>query len=507
MSFQKTIVLAMILIAALGYVFWIEMPHQKEISKKDYALRDLVPEEIERIEIAKPDGSFELKNTEVKGVPLESKEVSSPLGVASDAFKKWELSSVKGSELDSATMNGLITALTELKLENAIPPEDIESDLSVYGLKEPALILRVKTLQQAREFQFGKLSSYLNKRYVKVGDGKDIFLITDNLFNATNKTASDFRDKTPIDFSDTEIKSVSIVGGKDILKFEIDSEKKWRVIEPVHALASATAISEMNRTLRNLRVKDFIDDTSALKNYALDNPNLKVSLQFSEESKRLPLELSISSQKIKKEDGSQEDLVYLYNQGAPSIYSLTTNPYDLLVKPADNYREKALFKFATDRVLKVTTEGEAALVVTRATQDKWKVNDKEGDTIFIDQWLADLSLLEAKAFPVETKNFGFEKPKFKVSLELEPSSGENKNANLFLVIGGEASIGQDSKGYYAYVNEPKDVFIIGSDSFKKISLKEEALVKPAATPTALPSSTIITPAAISTGEIQTERVN
>jgi Domain of unknown function (DUF4340) len=480
MSFKKTVSLALILCLVGVYIYFVELPQQEQAAKKGLVFQNLNAQEIRKIEITKDDVVTILQNPSPSVANQESSSFKD--NGASPDFSTWELGDVKGAKLDIVNMNSLFSALQGLKAEEPLPAEDMEADLGVYGLAKPALSIKVTSASLNENLLIGKSVSFLNKRYLKIGEGKEIYLIPETIFTAASKARDDFRDRNPVKITDTDVKKVSIVANGETISIEQDADKKWQVVAPINGLASTSAVQELFRVLRNVRVKDFYNDISKTSDYKLDKPNAKVTLEFIDSARRTPLEISFS--KTSKTDKEKtEDSFYALVGGTPSIYSLTTDPLASVVKPADSFREKMLFKFATDRVQSITKEAsDGNKLVVNKNAAAWKVNDKEGDAAFVKQWIDNLSKLEAKSFPA-AGNYGFDKPTLKVTLgiesEVESDSKENPKKNILeqvLIIGSKTSIDKNTPGYFASANSGKYIFVISEDSFKGIDYKEEALL-------------------------------
>jgi len=478
MSFKKTLILALILLLLGIYIYVVELPHQKQIAEKGMLFPELASAEVASIEIRKDETTTILKNTAPHtSAKTETSNIALP---ANEDFASWELADVKGSRLDPAIMNTLIATFKSIKLEDPIPSEDVDSDLSVYGLTKPALTVQVKTILNTQVLVVGKTNEYLKKRYLKVGDGPEIYLIPETLYSAAAKTKDEFRDHAPLKFLDGDLSKVSITSGQTTVVAETDQNHLWQLVQPVKALASAAVLPETLRNLRNLKAKDYIDDASKLAEYKLDKPDVKINLEFADAKKIPPIELNLSvvsklSEAAKGEEAKKDETYYGYITGSSSIFTLASNPIPQFVQPVDNYREKFLFRFPTEKAIKVVAEeaNGAKLVVVRDGV-AWKVNDKAGDNIFVNQWVANLSQLEASAFPSESKDFGFEKPRLKIVIDIMDITGKSVQENLS--VGGEADISTEEKGYFATTDGGKTAFIVSQATMKKIDLREEALL-------------------------------
>jgi hypothetical protein len=446
MSLKKTLILALLLCGLFYYLFKVEIPGQEEEAKKDLVFKNFDETQVDSIAIIKAGQTLTLQNTQ-KG----------------KNGGKWQFADLPGAFLDYSAVSSILSSLADLKLDSPLPKEDLDPDLSIYGLKEPALILKVKAGEE-KEFLVGKKNDYLGKYYLKIPPSEDIYLVPDSLYTAADRKKEDFRDKSPLEFFDSELKNITLTNEDQSIKLERSDIGDWRLIQPVAVPASSSAVSEFARNLRNLTAANIIDKPFELKEYNLANAPVSVTLDYPA-GKKPPLEISFS--KITKENVSK---YYFYIKDGPSIYETSADPFQILTKKSDDFREKKIFSFAVDlvRSAEVEPEGQGKFSVVKDKND-WKVNGKPGDKVFIDQWLSNLSELQASSFPTKKVEYGFGNPKYKVSIEI----GEGKKN---LTIGGEFSGESGKKFYYAVADDPENPFIIAEDTYKKIATREEALV-------------------------------
>lgn len=483
MSLRKTLILAVVLLAAVAYILKVQLPKDEAQRSAGVVFGAVGKEAIESIEILSPAESFTLKNTAPELHPTVG---SAPTAIDVDLLKKWELADINGSRLDHASVNALLTALLALKLDEPLPAKDLDSDLSVYGLKSPELTLRVAAGAKKTELQFGKENSYVYKRYLKLGDSPDIYLVSTGLFSAASKSKNEFREKSPVNFIDSDLKSLSIQDENGaITKLEIDAKYNWRVVEPTTYSANNAVVSALTRDLRAMRVAAFLDGRSAT-DFGLQQPKARVVLDFKDSLKRTPLELLLAVQKATNGEDA-----YLKTSERDTIYRLETNPLSAIVKPVDAFRETQLFKFATDQAVQLDFQlFEAPPISIVRNGDHWSVNGKPGDDNFVRDLVEALSELRADGFPKDNRDYGFGNPRLKLVVRL--STPENKTLERTLIVGDSAAkTGNEATRYYASVDGQAEPFTISKESYKAIFPREEVLLrsdKPAPSVAAAPAA-------------------
>lgn len=520
MNLKKTLILGVVLLIAVAYVFWVEMPRQERAENRDVVFHELKEDEIDSIEITRKNENFTLKNTKPssdsddsskdKGDDAKDAEESSKL-------KHWELATVPGSNLDPGALNTLLSAITDLRTGSALPKEEVEEDLSIYGLKEPEVKLAIKAGAKQIGIELGKENNFLHKRYAKISgfsiesdDEKapsDIFLISGGLLNAANKARDDFRQRTPIAFADSDVESITLKKQSEQIKIEA-ANLSWKITEPGKYTGSSAAMSELLRELRSLRALQFIDQEPSTSGFGFEKPELSVAIDFKDDKKQAPLNLQIVKRQENRSDKKGKDTnFYFALSDKPYFFKLASDPTARIAKPLPELREKQLFRFDLNQVNEASfNQADGSKIELVKSGEEWKVNGKNGDEVFVRELLSKLSLLKADDFP-QGDNFGFDKPLLKVDIKSLGSVADNANQSSVsaapdptlytLVIGNEVSAmpkeksaksknvkkeATQEKRYFAAVGDLSEPFIINKETFDRIKPKEEVLVKIEPTP-------------------------
>jgi|GEM_PF-1424266 len=517
MSWKKTFVLALILIGVLVYIFKVELPSGEKREKEKQVLSGLSKTQLESIEISRKGVTFTLKNLDFDPRKAAAGKDATP--APGESAQRWTLLGVEGAEVDKANLNSLLNALVELKVDKPLAKDELSPDLAVYGLSEPEVKLKVAAGEgviplSKIELDWGKRNEYLSQRYLKVtreeesgAPSSDIYLVSETLFYAANKDKADFRKRNPIDITVGDIQRIDLRSKESgVIKLEsvkasdsgAEPKTNWRLVEPISATASDSAVAELVRQLRNLRAKDFLDGEAAdPEKLALNVPDLTLALEFKEELKKSPLEIRVSKKRggasLEALSGKEEEGSYFLLSSAPTVFVLDKNPLQDLFKPLDSWRETQLFKFPVDRVESCEIRGKDRVPIRleKEAANKWKANDKAADNAFVKQLLLDLSQLKAVKFPTGGRDFGFADPRLKVvvrlagsvtSSSLGPDGGKSGAAaatapelTLFVGEAAEFDSSRNESAYFAGVGDLSEPFIISKQSFTKIAPSLEVL--------------------------------
>lgn len=482
MSLRKTLLLAVFLCLALAYIFKVELPSDSDKLKEAELFASLPREQISSISITDQNGStFSLNNSLVSQANNAAEQA-----VRADFWKQWIFNGKAGTQVDRSALNALLVALGSFKLEDPLPKEDVGADLVPFGLDKPELVLAVSGQQKNIELHFGKENSYTHKRYMKIGGSDAIYLLPTGLFAAAAKNSGEYRNKAPVEFVDGDLKELSIIDASGILtQFRANDQFVWRITQPASFAASGSALTELGRELRGMRVSQFIDAPLEPSNFGLEKPEAQVKLVFRDGVAVEPIEVKIGRHKTNKDE------IYAMVSGLSSIFKLERDPLAKIVRPLADFREKQLFRFATDQAVQLDFAlYQAAPVSLMRQQDNWLVNGKAADTAFVNELLNSLAELQAESFPNDNRDYGFSNPRLKVVVRLKSVAANEKPVDKVLLVGDSAGVDGNSEAqYYAVADDNRsEPFIISRDSFKKIFPREDILLKteipatPASTP-------------------------
>lgn len=501
MKIQSFVIVAVILIGLLAYIVSFEAPRLERREAEKMPFHNVGKGQIKSIEIKAPAQSFKLVNLDAKSAARPGAKEDELRMVDAVAPASWTVEGVEGAQLDEANLNSVITQLSKLDIGAPLPSTELDNDLKLYGLTDPALVVTVERLDrygqsQVVKFEFGKKSDYLGKRYVRYtrADGtQNIFLTDDLLFFAANRSQTEFRKKDPVALDDSEIVSAKFSGSSvpTSLSFEKvqtpQAVMRWRLKEPLSARADQAKIAELLRAYKNLKAKEFYDGAAAQeKRKFFASPNIEAEFDDADSATE-PLKIVIVS--VKEAD---KDKVYFTVSNRAPVFEAEAVPPVTLVDPTA-FRETQHFDIDVDAVSSFKVEGTLLKGFSGVKKDeKWKIGEKEGDEAFIRQWLLDLKNLKVSRYPKEAADFGFATPALQVQVTVGVAVGDQNAApnERKLVIG--APVDKEKNFYYAATDDLSEAFIISASELTKITPKEETLtVVPTAVPTASPAPSAI----------------
>ena len=377
MSISRVVSVALLAGLLAAYIFLVVLPGEQQLKSEQKNFEALPIESWQSLEVTQDKKSYTLVHASQHGAGADD---------------NWQLASLPFAPLDPAKVQSIVSALRELDRGTALPPAEINSDLSVYGLA-PAEMKLTLTLASAKQtILLGKINQYLNKRYLAFEGNPNIYLVSDTLFAAANQELNAFRRRTLLSFADSELAKIQVITPANSFALASNAETGWTIAEPTSFKASAEAVSSFTRDLRGLKAAEFIDTaTPRLKDFGLDAPRATIVLSFNDQLKKPSLQVSI---------GKKGENYFGRIEGQPVIYSLLPVPQDLEHLEVDNFRLREIFNFNQDQVTQLDAQGvSGASVALSRKGEEWTVNGKPADPVFVQQLLQDLSSLQAERKP------------------------------------------------------------------------------------------------------------
>lgn len=388
----KTFSLAVILFGVIAYICFVELPSQQRQADGELFLKGTAESSLRKVVIERKGMGFSFKNRQ----PLE------PKNGETSARGEWSLEGVPDeTPLDQPAIRSLISALMSFKLGEAISKDEVSPDLSVYGLDNPAVEVRVAKSGDEVAVAFGKRSDFIGKRYAKVGE--ELFLVDEAVFSASDKDRDSFRQKSPIsadadEFSFIQIDSIGVGSQSEVVRLEAGEGGRWQVVLPIKERADIQVIREFVSRIRSLRAVQFFDPPAAERtgDFGLDKPDVTITLG----GKKRNLVLKLSVKMTTEGDSGRSDaaMYFGYNE-SPTVYKIGGNQINLFRPPPEIFRDKRIFDLNRETVSKIQVEREGGVShILEKRQDEWKLNGLEVSTPKLRSFLEEVANFEVQRF-------------------------------------------------------------------------------------------------------------
>ncbi len=261
MKFRTTLVLMVVALGIAAYIWFYE---QKQLStdereEKGKLVFSVKADDIDRIELVRD---------------------KDPVVCVRDKAGDWNLEKPLKYKADKSQVRGILSRLEGLKSERVIPAAEAgDKKAEEFGLKKPRLTARFRVTGKDAGLSIGEDTPLGESAYARVEGSKDVHVVAKSVYGALNKEVKDLRDHGVIEFEQADLSKVVITRGGKSLELAQDGET-WKIASPVKATADPDKVGGLLRKVRNLRVRDFVDDAPKdLQKYGLAAPEADIVLR------------------------------------------------------------------------------------------------------------------------------------------------------------------------------------------------------------------------------------
>lgn len=413
MIFRKTLILAIIVIAAAGLYYVNEARWSKR--------RDEAREEAKRL--------YRIATEEVREISLARAGESLTVVRRADG---WYLAAPIRERAEQQLCDQMAEAASALQREMIVSEQP--EDLGEFGLDPPSMVATFTlTAGETQTLWIGDKNPTSMAYYAKVPDQPAIFLIETFDNNRLSRSLYDLRDKTIISAPVERVKEVVYERSPLRIRVESMGDDRWMVKEPVEALASASKIRNFIQSFNYARAQQFVSESADdLSPYGLDEPAYRVSLFMKDEPDPKVFLLGNLDE--------AEEMIYVKVAKSSRVMTIRKDILEKFPLTAADFREKLLFgpdPAAIERIELVRAEGE--IVVEKDATGQWLItrpisanaDDESANTLAFD-----LTNLRIDVFlddnPEDLGDYGLQEPKLTVR-----AWQEGEQAPRVLLVGGQ----------------------------------------------------------------------
>lgn len=343
----------------------------------------------------------------------------------------WVYDEDEAFPVDETKMEDLLEPFTSFGVSFVI--ENVE-DYSQYGLDEPVCTIDLTTDQDSYQITLGSYSTMDEKRYVSIGDG-NVYLVDHDPLEEYDAVLSDLirNDKMP-DLD--SVTTIQFSGAQDYAIYYLEDSVNTYCADDVYFVQdqdlplSTTRTEGYLNTLRFLSLTNYVNykvTEEELANYGLDNPDLTVTVSYTEEDDDGnavdgTVTLSVGRTQEQKEQAQEaeegEDVSAYVRVGDSSIiYEITGTDYDNLMAASYNdLRHQEVYAGDVSQIYQVdvTLDGESYTLTADQAEDStvWSFDGNEVDATDFETALTGLT---ASSFT-----------------DQEPTGGEEVELTLYL---------------------------------------------------------------------------
>jgi hypothetical protein len=377
MKYWPTLVLLLILAALGGYLYWVELPSQRQEEQQETASRTLLP----------------FPETAITGLSL-----STPQGIVEMVLRdggRWAITAPLQAEADSREVQSLIRALVTGKVTRTV--DDIGSALAPFGLDQPVTTVTVKAGAQQETISIGDSGPLSNTLYVLRGSDHKVLLTDLAPKSFVNKTLLTFRRKELLRFTQSDVERVRLsYPTTEIVLYNMAKDRQkpsWKIRYPIEAEADQTEVRALMFRLEDLKALGIIDPGPAREAVAktLTAPKVKITLHTSEGDQTV---------KLYQPDLESGEAIAETKPDAP-LYKISPAAIKDLTKELFTLQDKRLLgvDYTDIAMLSVKTRDKEYVLVNQ--NGEWLLEDQPTEKV--SQPAADLFVSRVANLPAEER--------------------------------------------------------------------------------------------------------
>lgn len=253
-----------------------------------------------------------------------------------DAQGLWTLTAPTQAPADRNGASDIVTNLANLEEDRVV--EENASDLKTYGLAEPRIdvTFQVEGEKEPKRLLIGDKNPSGMGLYAKLPAGNRVFLVSNSLDAALDKSSFDLRDKTAISFEQEKVTSIELASRGETIRLEKTGDD-WKIVRPLQAPADFISVNGLLGQLQSAQMtalKDRPEDLKDLKQYGLDTPEVVATIG-----------MGASSMKIELGGAADPGSVWARDPSKAAVFSVNNGVGEELRKKPENLRRKEIFDF------------------------------------------------------------------------------------------------------------------------------------------------------------------
>ena len=342
MKLRGLIVAMVVLLGLMGILIWSNK-HPKSAESAEASAET-------------PPKILSLKEDDISKIDLKKKDA--PEIVLAKNNGKWQIDAPKPLAADQTTISTMLTTLSSLNSERLV--EDKASNLSQYGLSEPALEADVTVKDKTQKLILGDDTPTGSAVYAKRDGDPRVFTIATYEKNNIDKGINDLRDKRLLTVNPDKISKVELLAKKQDIEFGRNKDE-WQIVKPKPLRADGMQVDDLVRNL-----------TDAKMDLSGSDDSRKIAAAFASAT-------PLATARVTDESGTQElqvrknkDDYYAKSSVVDGVYKVAGSVGQGMDKGLDDFRNKKLFDFGFSDPNKIEIhDGAKSYFLTRGGEDWW----------------------------------------------------------------------------------------------------------------------------------------
>lgn len=373
---------------------------------------------------------------------------------------EWLLVSPVEDTADSGVINSLLTTLTTSEQERVI--EENPTDLAVFGLEKPGLVLKLsKDAQTTQEIFVGNQTQVGSSVYAKTSSGKQVFKVNRSLLSSFQKNLFELRNKNLVSIKRSDLTELDILNPSGQIIVNRTSDDKWVLGREGGSPVDSIEWGKILNTVVDLKAIGVASEKPEIHTFNLDKPVVKVSLYSGADKPSTAIFLSKANGKF-----------YAKRDDKPFIYEINKEALEDLSKNASHLKDLHLVSFNRFAVSKISLSRGALALQLKKEGPVWGFIDAKADRKLdpgkVEKFLTQLQDSKATAFSSDKKN---KTPSVVIEVFEKQNEKEVSVAKLEFYEQKDGSV-------FGRSNYQKGFWTVTRDGFKQLNLTQEDFLEP-----------------------------
>jgi hypothetical protein len=423
MKIRGLLVATFVLAALVGTLYWSNR-HK--------------PSETAQASLNTPPEILKLNQSDINKLGIKQKDAGE-IALVKDAAGKWIITSPQPYGADQSAVTSMLSTLASLRSERLV--EDKSSDLSQYGLADPALTVNVTTKNNKSDtLLIGDKTPTNIADYAKLATDPRIFTIATYTKTGLDKTLDDLRDKRLLPVDSDKITQIDLATKHQKIDFARD-KTQWQIVKPESLRTDSFQVDDLARALTGARM-DLTPGEDAKKDAAAFASGTMVG------AAKITTPAGTEDLQVRKNKNDY----FAKSSAVAGVYKVSESLGQSLDKNLDDFRNKKLFDFGYNDPEKIEMhDGSKTYFLTKGGEDWWSGNGKKFDIASAQELVDQIRELDASKFA----SSGFSAPIISIAV----TSKKNKQTEKVL-------ISKDGKDYIAKREDEPSLYVLEASTVK-----------------------------------------
>lgn len=338
----STLVLGVVLIALVGYIYFIDSKKEPGAADtKEKPFGTVTAGDIEEVRVKAGDETARLTKTD----------------------GHWQLVEPEQAAADEMELTSMTSSLSSLEINRVV--EANASDLKQYGLDPPRVEVsfRVKGQKDEKQIALGEKTPTGGDIYAHVPGQKRVFLVSSYLDSTFNKTPFALRDKAILKVERDKVDGLELTSGSTTIELA-KKGSEWTLVKPIAARADFGTTEGALERLTSAQMVGLVPAKEGMDAlYGFDKPSAVIAVKTG--SSRATLTLG----------KTENAVVFAKDSSRPMVFTVAPTLKDDVIKKVSDLRRKDLFDGRSFTVAHIELKRGSDTIVldkTKARDDKTK---------------------------------------------------------------------------------------------------------------------------------------